>query len=562
MEVANQTNAGGVTFKELFEQEAAQLEIKEGSLLKGRVISISRDFVVVDVGLKSEGYINLEEFRNFDGQITVTAGEEVHVVLEQMEDEKGLMVLSKERADAMDAWDRVAQVFESEGNIEGLIVNKIKGGMSVNLGGIRAFLPGSQIDLKPVKSLDKLIGHKYLFRILKLNKQKGNIVLSRRAVLEKEREVTRRELLENLREGQILKGTVKNITEYGAFVDLGGIDGLLHITDISWGRINHPSEVLKVGEEVDVIVMKYDVDNSKVALGMKQLKVDPWKEKAHQFHSGDKVQGKIVNVTDYGVFVELSDGIEGLVHVSELSWSKKQKHPSKMVKVGDAIDAVVLDVDIGNHRISLGIKQLEPNPWDNLIMKYPVGTKVKGVIRNITDFGLFVGLDGEEIDGLVHISDISWEKDGKHPSEAYQKGQEIETTVLQVDKENERFSLGIKQLIEDPWSKLAQKYHVGAIVTGVVTQIDPKGLILNLPDNVPGFIANVDLSARGKIVAKDTFKEGDEITAQVKKLEEREHRVVLSVKNYQKVMEKQDMKEFMSRQGDAKVQLGDIMKPE
>jgi len=556
-----QTNSA-VTFKELFEKEAAQLEIKEGSLLKGRVINISRDFVVVDVGLKSEGYINLEEFRNFDGQITVGAGEEVHVVLEQMEDDKGLMVLSKERADAMDAWDRVVQVFESEGNIDGLIVNKIKGGMSVNLGGIRAFLPGSQIDLKPVKSLDKLIGQKFAFKILKLNKQKGNIVLSRRAVLEKEREATRKELLENLREGQILKGTVKNITEYGAFVDLGGIDGLLHITDISWGRINHPSEVLKVGEEVDVIVMKYDVENGKVALGMKQLKADPWKEKAHNFHAGEKVQGKIVNVTDYGVFVELSDGIEGLVHVSELSWSKKQKHPSKIVKVGDNIEAVVLDVDISNHRISLGIKQLEPNPWDNLIMKYPSGTKIKGVIRNITDFGLFIGIEGEDIDGLVHISDISWDKTEKHLSEMYQKGQELEATVLQVDKENERFSLGIKQLMDDPWGQIAKKYHVGAIATGTVTQVDAKGVMITLPDNISGFIANADLSARGKIVAKDTFKEGDEITAQVKKLEERDHRVILSVKNYQKAMEKQDMKDFMARQGDSKVQLGDIMKPE
>ncbi len=358
----------------------------------------------------------------------------------------------------------------------------------------------------------------------------------------------------------MLRGVVKNITEYGAFVDLGGIDGLLHITDMSWGRISHPNEVLKVGDEIEVAVLKYDQATAKVALGMKQLQPDPWLEVSQKYTPGDRVQGKVVNITDYGVFVELGNGIEGLVHVSELTWSKKAKHPSKVVKLGTLIDAVVLDVDANNHRISLGMKQLEPNPWDNLIVKYPPGTKVHGVVRNITDFGIFVGMEGEEIDGLIHVSDLSWNKDSKHPSELFQKGQEVDAVVLTVDKANERFALGLKQLSDDPWSVLLQKHPVGSVATGVVTQIDPKGLLLNLGDGVVGFIANADLSARGKIVAKDNFKEGDEVTAQVKKHDDRDRRVILSIKNHQKNLEKEDMKEFLAKQGDATVRLEDIMK--
>ncbi len=554
------TNEPLTDFKSLFENQINNLTVKEGTLLTGRVLAVRRDAVVVDVGFKSEGAIDIEEFRNFDGEIAVQAGDVVKVVVDQMEDDQGLMVLSKERADAVEAWDKVALVFESDGVIDGVVVNKIKGGMSVNLGGIKAFLPGSQIDIKPIKSLDKLINQKYQFKILKLNKAKGNIVLSRRAVLEKEREQSRRHLLTNLREGQVLKGVVKNITEYGAFVDLGGIDGLLHITDMSWGRINHPSEVLKVGDEIDVAVMKYDSENGKVALGMKQLLPDPWMQVAEKFKPGDRVQGKVVNVADYGVFVELGEGIEGLVHVSELTWSKKTKHPSKVVKQGQVIEAVVLDVDPSSHRISLGVKQLEPNPWDRLIVKYPVGTKIKGVVRNITDFGVFVGLEGEEIDALVHISDLSWDKEIKHPSDLVQKGQEVEAVVLHVDKGSERFALGIKQMTEDPWGSLLKKYPIGGVATGTVSHIDAKGVTLTLEDGATGFIANADLSARGKVIAKDTFKEGEAITAQVKKHEDRDHRVILSIKNLQKALEKQDMKEFMAKQGDAKVRLQDIMK--
>lgn len=554
------TSLQQVDFKTLLDTRMNNLAIKEGSLLKGHIVSINRDSIVVDVGLKSEGYIAIEEFRNFDGEINIKPGDEVSVVIDQMEDENGEMILSKERADAVDAWDRVAKAHETDAVIEGLVVNKIKGGMSVNLGGVKAFLPGSQIDLKPVKSLDKLIGQKYRFKILKLNKQKGNVVLSRRVVLEKEREVQKKELLQNLKEGQVLKGTVKNITEYGAFVDLGGIDGLLHITDMSWGRIGHPNEVMKVAEEIDVVVLKYDHDNAKVALGYKQLLPDPWQEVNTKFTPGERVKGKVVNVADYGVFVEIESGIEGLVHVSDLTWSKKNKHPSKIVKPGDVVEAVILDIDVTNRRMALGLKQLESNPWDHLVDKYPSGTKVKGVIRNITDFGLFVGIEGEDIDGLVHISDMSWDKNVKHPSEIFQKGQEVEAVVLNVDKGAERFALGLKQLASNPWADALRKYSLGAVAKGTVAQIQPKGVLVNLEDGVQGFIANSELSASGKVVAKDVFKEGDEINAQVKKHDEGERQIILSIKSYQKGMEKENMKDFLNKQGDSSVRLQDVMK--
>lgn len=547
-------------FKTLFEERYKNLVVKEGAVLKGKVVLISRDLVAVDVGFKSEGLIPLEEFRDFDGAIKVQPGDEVDVVVEQVEDKNGNVILSKERADAVRSWDRVEQVFESNKPIDGVIVNKIKGGMSVNLGGIKGFLPASQLDLKPVKSLDKMIGQKYQFKILKLNKLKGNIVLSRRVVLEEERSSQKKGLLENLREGQVVKGIVKNITEYGAFVDLGGIDGLLHITDLSWGRVGHPSEILNVGDEIEVVVLKYDSGSEKVSLGYKQLKNDPWKEASGKFNLGDRLKGKVVNVTDYGVFVELAEGIEGLVHVSELTWNKKLRHPSKIVKQGDMIEAVVLDLDLANRRISLGVKQLEPSPWIGLKERFPVGTKVKGVIRNITDFGIFVGMEGEEIDGLVHVSDISWDKNIKHPSELYQKGQELEVVVLSVDKDNERFALGIKQLNDDPWGAARKKFPEGSSATGTIAEIQAKGVVINLEGGVPAYLANTDFSPQSPKEPIEAYKVGDEVTAQVKKIDDRGHRMVLSVKAYEKVQEKQAVSEFHAQQGDARVKLKDAMK--
>lgn len=549
-------------FKTLFEEHARSLNIKEGEVLKGTVVEIRRDHVMVDIGFKSEGLVNVEEFRDFDGKINLEPGEEVDVVVEQLEDKNGMIVLSKERADALRSWDRVADVYENEETIEGVIINKIKGGMSVNLGGIKAFLPASQIDLKPIKSLDKLIGQKFSFKILKLNKAKGNIVLSRRVVLETERASLKQDLLENLKEGQVLDGVVKNITDYGAFVDLGGVDGLLHITDLTWGRVGHPSEILKVGDEVEVCVLKYEKGSEKVSLGMKQLKQDPWQEVNESFTPGEKVKGKVVNVTDYGVFVELAEGIEGLVHVSELTWNKKIKHPSQVVKQGEEIEAVILDIDSSNRRISLGVKQLEENPWVGLEQRYPAGTKVKGVVRNITDFGLFIGVEGEEIDGLVHISDLTWDRKIKHPSELYEKGNELEAVVISVDKENERFALGIKQLVDDPLKGIKDKYSIGQIVTVKVLEVGEKGLELDVgEEGWSGYINNADLSAHERIRAKEKFAVGEEITAQVKKVDDKSQRIIMSVKNYEKVQEKENMKDFLEKQGDATVSLGESLKP-
>lgn len=547
-------------FKTLFEKRYKDLSVKEGEVLEGTVVEVRRDTVMVNVGFKSEGAVRLEEFRDFDGEVKVQQGDSVRVMVEQIEDQKGVIVLSKERADALESWDRVAAVHDSNESIEGMIFNKIKGGMSVNLGGIKAFLPASQIDLKPVKSLDKLIGTKAQFKILKLNKAKGNIVLSRRAVLEEERASQREDLLKNLKEGQVVKGFVKNITDYGAFVDLGGIDGLLHITDLSWGRVSHPSEVIKMGDEIEVVVLKYDKEQGKVSLGYKQLQSDPWEDVEQKFTVGQNVSGKVVNIADYGVFIELTDGIEGLVHISELTWNKKIKHPSKIVKEGDEVEAVILDLDPKNRRISLGVKQLEPNPWNGLIERFPIDTRVKGVVRNITDFGVFVGIEGEEIDGLVHISDLTWDKNVKHPSDLYKKGDEIEAIVLSVDKNNERFSLGVKQLSDDPLDVLRNKYQVGSIVKGKVSEFQARGVLLILDEDVVGYISNIDLSAHEKVVAKEHFKEGDEIEGMVKKFDEREKRVVLSVKAMEKAEEKKSLKEFKSKQGDVAVTLKDALK--
>lgn len=545
-------------FKDLFEKKYGDFEIKEGSVVEGTVVSVLRDYAIVNIGFKSEGYIDLEEFRNLDGEIEVNAGDKVKVMVEEVEDDQGHLVLSKERADAVQAWDNVEEVYNKDAVVEGLVVNKVKGGLSVNLGGIKAFLPGSQIDLKPVKSLDKLIGNKYRFKIVKLNKAKGNIVLSRRVLLEAERESLRKDILENIKEGQIIRGVVKNITDYGAFIDLGGIDGLLHITDMTWGRVNHPNEVLKVNDELDVVVLKYDPKSEKVSLGLKQLTEDPWTRLEGKYRVGDKIRGKVVSITDYGVFVELTPGVEGLIHVSELSWTKKVKHPNKIVKVGEEVDVMVLDVDLKNRKIALGLKQLEPNPWDVLPQKYPIGSRVKGVIRNITDFGIFVGVGDEEIDGLVHVSDISWDRNYKWPSDEFKKGQEVEVMVLNIDKGNKKFTLGLKQLSDDPFAVLMRTYPLGTAVTGTVDSIQDKGIVLRVDDQNKAFLPNNETGvSRGEI--RNAFKPGDEIEAQVKKYDDRDRRMIVSVKALIKKQEKESMKEFMNKQGDASVTFKDIM---
>jgi len=547
-------------FSRLFESRHSTLKIAQGEPVTGRVVRVQRDHVVVNIGFKSEGYISKEEFRNLDGEITVEPGTEVRVVVEEVEDDRGNMILSKERADALQAWDLVESVFKDNSIIEGLVVNKVKGGLSVNLGGIKAFLPGSQIDLKPVKSLDKLIGHKYTFKILKLNQSKGNIVLSRRAILEEERIHLKRDILDNIKEGQIIRGTVKNLTDYGAFIDLGGIDGLLHITDMTWGRVGHPNEVVKVNEEIDVVVLKYDPQSEKVSLGLKQLQDDPWNKSIDQFTPGERIKGKVVQITDFGVFVELATGVEGLVHVSELSWSKKAKHPSKIVNMGDVVETVILDIDKAARKVSLGLKQLEPNPWDVLHQKFPVNSHVTGKIRNITDFGIFVGLDNEEIDGLIHVSDISWDKNFKWPNDQFKKGQDVEAMVINIDRENKKFSLGLKQLSDDPFAIAIRTYALGTEVKGAISEVSDRGVTVKIAEEVFGFIPGNETGV-AKSSVKDHFKIGDEVSAQVKKIDDRDRRLVLSIKGLQRRMEKDNMKDFLNKQGDASVTLSDLMKP-
>lgn len=538
-------------FAALFEESQKSNPLVVGETVEGTVVKITRDSVFVDIGFKSEGEIDINEFKDFDGEVTVKPGDKVTVVFESPEDSSGRVRLSKEKADAIHAWDKLAEIEEKDETLEGVVLSKIKGGMVVNIGGVRAFLPGSQIDLKPIKSLDKLIGKKFKFKILKLNRAKGNVVISRRSILEKEREEKRSELLQNLTEGQVVEGVVKNITDYGAFIDLGGIDGLLHITDMTWGRINHPSEVVALGQNLKIVVLKFDQGNQKVSLGLKQLTNDPWEEVPEKFPVGSRVKGKVVNITDYGAFIELEEGVEGLVHVSEMSWGKKLKHPSKVVNVGDAIEAVVLEIDSNNRRISLGMKQIEPNPWSQIEAKYPVGSRVTGKVKNVTDFGVFLEIE-EGIDGLVHISDFSWKTKVDHPSELYKKGDDIETVVLNVDQENERFSLGIKQLPDDPWQKIQKELSPRSHVKGKITKVENGDAYVELNDGIEGFLPKKELDGLVPEL-------GEEIEAEVRSIDDKERRVMLSIRFYHRSTEKQALEDFRAKQGDASATLSDIL---
>jgi small subunit ribosomal protein S1 len=450
------------SFQELY--ESSLVNIQEGEVIHGKIIQITDDFVMVDIGYKSEGQIRIDEFRDENGIIQAAVGDEVDALLEYREDDDGAIVLSKEKALKIKIWDDISQIYNNDGIIEGMVVSKVKGGLAVDIG-IQAFLPGSQVDLRPVRNLESLINQSFQFKILKYNKKRRNVVLSRRALLEKERDHLKAQTLAELEEGKVIEGTVKNITDYGVFVDLGGIDGLLHITDMSWGRVGHPSEMCQISEKIQVKVLQFDRNNERVSLGLKQLVADPWTTAAGKYPLGTRVQGRVVSLTDYGAFVEIEEGVEGLIHISEMSWTRKIRHPSKILSVGDTVEAVVLDINVDNKRISLGMKQIEPNPWDVIAEKYPVETVIAGKIKNITDFGVFIGID-EGIDGLVHISDISWTKRIKHPSEVFKKGQEVQAKVLNIDKGNERFSLGIKQLEADPWQSIPDRYPVEDQISG------------------------------------------------------------------------------------------------
>ncbi|MEL6184143.1 MAG: 30S ribosomal protein S1, partial [Myxococcota bacterium] len=451
------------SFGDLLEQSFAQDDIREGEIVEGEVVQIRKDQAIIDFGFKSEGVVSLSEFPNIEGKPQVSVGDKVSVVVEsKRENVDGLCVLSKEKADRLRIWDDIARAHDDDGTVQGTIVARVKGGLQVDIG-VKAFLPGSQVDLRPIRNLDKLIGERFDFKVIKFNRRRNNIVLSRRLVLEKEREEQKSKTLERLQEGAILDGQVKNITEYGAFIDLGGIDGLLHITDMSWGRLNHPSDMFKVGDDVRVKVLKFDSNTERVSLGLKQIQDDPWIEADQKYTVGTKVSGTIVSLTDYGAFIELEPGIEGLVHVTEMSWTKRVKHPSKLYAIGDEVSALVLDIDISQKRISLGIKQTEPNPWTLLAKKYPVGTVISGPIKNITDFGIFVGVE-EGIDGLVHVSDLTWSGRISHPSEMFEEDLMVESVVLNIDVEQERFSLGIKQLTDDPWRAMPDWLEPGSVL--------------------------------------------------------------------------------------------------
>jgi small subunit ribosomal protein S1 len=546
------------SFQELYEESLKR--IREGEVVRGSIIQITDDHVMVDIGYKSEGQISISEFKDEHGNVTATVGDKVDVLLERREDENGEIVLSKEKAAKIRVWDEISRIYNEDGVIEGRIASKVKGGLSVDIG-VQAFLPGSQVDLRPVRNLDSLIGQQFQFKILKYNKKRRNVVLSRRVLLEKEREALKAETLQKLEDGKVLEGIVKNITDYGVFVDLGGIDGLLHITDMSWGRIGHPSEMCSIGNRLEVMVLHFDPEKERVSLGLKQLTEDPWNKVDERYPEGSRVKGRVVSLTDYGAFVELEPGVEGLIHVSEMSWTAKIRHPSKIVSVGNAVEAVVLNLNKENKRISLGMKQVEPNPWDVIGEKYPVGTTIQGKIKNITDFGLFIGID-EGIDGLVHISDLSWTKRIKHPSELYKKGQEIQAIVLNIDKENERFSLGVKQLSPDPWEEIPQRYPVGSTVLGTVTNVTDFGLFVEIEEGIEGLVHVSEISKEKIKSPLGLFKEGQELSAKVVNIGKEERKIGLSIKRLEEQEEKNDYYEYVNNARAATSNLGQLLKEE
>ena len=545
-------------FATLFAQsEAKSGQIEEGRVVGGTVIQIAKDYVVVDIGYKSEGQGPLAEFPvGPGGEPQVKVGDKVDVLVESRENDTGMVVLSKEKADKMRIWDEISAACERDELVEGMIVGRVKGGLSVDIG-VKAFLPGSQVDIRPVRNLDKLIGEKFKFKVIKFNKKRGNIVLSRRVLLEKEREELKKETLKNLKEGAILKGVVKNLTDYGAFIDLGGIDGLLHVTDMSWGRIGHPSEMFEVGQEVRVVVLKFDPASERVSLGLKQIQEDPWHRADEKYPVGSRVKGKVVSLTDYGAFIELEQGVEGLVHVSEMSWTKRVKHPSKLVNVGDQVEAVVLDIDPKAKRISLGMKQIEANPWTLLEDKYPIGSVIRGEVRNVTDFGIFVGVE-EGIDGLVHVSDITWVERIKHPGEKFKKGDVVEAMVLNIDVENERFSLGVKQLAQDPWTTLSERHPVGSRLKGKVTKVTDFGAFVEVEPGIEGLVHVSEMRDERVENPRDVVKEGEEIDVKVIDIDSQERKVALSVKALSREGD-DDYREYLRKQGDARARLGDLM---
>lgn len=541
--------------------------IKVGELISGTVTEIGRDYVVVDIGYKSDGHIPLSQFAGSDGKISIQLGDSVEVLLLSSESDTGEIVLSKDRAEQLKTWQNLEHAFEHNEVVRGTVVQKVKGGLHVDVG-VPAFLPGSQIDVRPQRNLGKFVGESMSFRVLKISRDRGNIVLSRRLVLEEERETLKRDTINQLSEGIVMEGVVKNVTDYGAFIDLGGIDGLLHITDMSWGRVSHPKEVVSVGQTVPVVVLKYDRANERVSLGMKQLQINPWDLVAEKYKAGTVVNGTVVTLTDYGAFVKLDDGIEGLIHVSEMSWSKKQRKPSRIVNIGDEVSAIVLDVSSENQRISLGLKQLTPNPWEELRTQFPLGTKVRGKIRSIMDFGIFVNVK-EDIDGLVHVTDLSWTKkirNSKEIQEFFKKGDEVDAIVLEIDPDAERLSLGIKQLTTDVWEQVPQRYPSGARITGPITSVTDFGVFIELEEGVEGLVHVSQLGIQRGDDIRAKFTVGQELEAEVIAVERSERRISLSLKAAQKSAQsapsskkKEDYAKYMAEEDSGAVTFGDLL---
>ena len=513
-------------FNQLYEDSLQG--IKEQDVVNAKVSEVGKDYVTIDFGYKSDCRIPLDEFQDFEGEIDVKAGDMVEVYVEALEDEDGVTQLSKRKAEKLRTWQKIGEIFEEGGLVRGMITARIKGGLSVDIG-VKAFLPGSQVDLRPVRNLDKLLGESFDFKILKYNQKRGNIVLSRRALLEIDREEKRKKTLQILKEGAVITGHVKNITDYGVFVDLGGVDGLLHITDMTWGRIVHPSEMFGIGDEVEVLVVKYFPEDQKVSLGLKQLSNNPWEAVEKKYEIGTRVAGKIVSITDYGAFIELEPGVEGLIHISEMSWTKKVRHPSKIVQLGDEVEALVKDLDIERKRISLSMKEAEPNPWKLAMERYPIGSVVQGKVRNITDFGIFIGLD-EGIDGLVHVSDISWNQRLSKPSDISRKGEDIEVKVLNIDISQERLSLGIKQLTEDPWKNLDERYPLNSEVTGTVVNLTDFGIFVEVSEGVEGLVHISEIDTEiPKEKLQQFYPVNAQIRARVIKVDLEERRLGLSI---------------------------------
>ena len=546
-EFSERADGGSNDFESLMEQTLRAP--RPGDVLVGTVLLVTRDNVIVDINYKCEGQVPLAELLDHEGNVMVKEGDEIDVYFEGTETENGTVMLSHSKAEKFKVWRELERAFQSETPVEGVILGKVKGGLQVDIG-VPAFLPGSHVDTRPARNLDRYINQRGRFQILKFNRARGNVVVSRRSVIERERASLKDETLKVLEEGVILEGTVKNITDYGAFVDLGGIDGLLHITDMAWGRLQHPSEVVKAGDKIKVVVLKYDPQRERVSLGMKQILPDPWTHAAENFPVGARLHGKVVSVTDYGAFVELEKGIEGLIHVSEMTWSKRAVHPSKVVNVGDRVEVQVLGVDEHNRRISLGLKQTEPNPWQELAQRHPVGSTISGKVKSITDFGVFVEIE-PGIDGLAHISDLSWTKKVRHPSELYKKGDEVQAVVLGIEVEHERVSLGIKQLTPDPWDSVAQRYPLNTVIKGKVSSVAEFGVFVELEEGIEGLIHISQLSHERVDKPSSLFKVGDEVEALVVQVDTRERRIGLSIKALSQHMEREEMQAYLKRERDA-----------